>query len=81
MIHFYRLIKSYGAVICWLLRKVKIMDDFSFIYDDIERETDAAYLLVFGDQKIWLPKSQIRVYEKNKKVFVPEWLAIEKGLL
>ena len=75
MIHFYRLIN----IIKFL--KGIIMDDFSFIYDDIVRETEAAYLLSFGDDEIWLPKSQVRVYEKNNKVFVPEWLAIEKGLL
>lgn len=57
------------------------MDDLGFMYDDMEAETEAAYLLVFDDEKIWLPKSQVRVYEKNKKVFVPEWLAIEKGLI
>ena len=29
---------------------------------------------------IWLPKSQITVWEKEKLIEIPEWLAEEKGL-
>jgi len=56
-------------------------DETSLVFDEIEKETDAAYYFVFEDEKVWLPKSQVRVYEKNKKVFLPEWLAEKEGLV
>ena len=56
-------------------------DDVGIEFDDIEKETDAALMIVIGDEKIWLPKSQVRLYEKKKKVYLPEWLAQSKGLI
>jgi mRNA degradation ribonuclease J1/J2 len=60
----------------------------------IRAETDAAVLVYSGDYKtdtegkkierrIWLPKSQIVIDESHKEITVtlPEWLAIEKGLI
>jgi hypothetical protein len=53
-------------------------------------ETAAAYLVRDGDEdgdpECWLPKSQTEVLNEPKvggiiKVEVPEWLAIEKGLV
>lgn len=52
----------------------------------IEDETEKAYLinlgLNYGDiESYWLPKSQIRISKDKKKVFIPEWLCKEKGLI
>jgi len=49
-------------------------------FDEIVTETDAAWLLDVGDDKIWLPKSQCDIDEDDNTIEVPEWLAIEKGL-
>ena len=56
-------------------------DDIAIDFDELEQETEAAFLVVIDDEKIWLPKSQVRMYPKGKKVFVPEWLAQSKGLI
>lgn len=41
-------------------------------YDEILFETEKAWALQFGCWKIWLPKSQCKIY--NKYVWIPEWL-------
>lgn len=54
----------------------------------LEAETPKAYLLDTGDDKHWLPKSQVTLVSgdpaKGKGeelvVSIPEWLAREKGL-
>lgn len=49
-----------------------------------DRETDLAWLFVIGDDEVWIPKSQIEKEERGRlgdgTVWIPEWLAIEKGL-
>ena len=57
------------------------MDDISIEYESLIKETEAAYQILIDDQNIWLPKSQVRIYPKNKKVHLPEWLALKKGLI
>lgn len=57
------------------------MDDVGIDFDEILRETEAAFEIAIDGEKYWLPKSQVRMYEKTKKVFVPEWLANKKGLI
>ncbi len=52
----------------------------TYNYDSLEHETELAWLLVIGDEKIWLPKSICNIDEEDKLIDVPEWLAIEKGL-
>jgi len=53
-------------------------------------ETAAAYLVRDGDEdgdpEVWLPKSQVTVLrggtiDEEIKIEVPEWLAIDKGLV
>ena len=35
-----------------------------------------------GEEKwFWLPRSQIEIYEEEGIVVMPEWLALEKGLI
>ena len=57
---------------------------------DVEeiRRTDAAILVRDADDKqIWLPLSQVVILEEDflpggsMKLLIPEWLAIEKGLV
>ena len=57
------------------------MSDITIDFDELEKETGAAFLIVINDEKIWLPKSQVRIYEKKKKIYLPEWLAQEKDLI
>jgi hypothetical protein len=54
-------------------------------FEELVRETPAAFLLkmeegIFGE-KVWFPKSQCTLDEETKTIEVPEWLAIEKGLV
>jgi hypothetical protein len=52
---------------------------------EVRRETEKAYLVFCVDKEHWIPKSQISdTVEENGKitaVFIPEWLANEKGLI
>ena len=49
------------------------------------RETKAAWLVNDGTQEVWLPKSQCEWEPEGYKdvgiMQVPEWLAIDKGLI
>lgn len=53
----------------------------------IEHETGKAILLDVGaDDPVWIPKSQIVDMESNRadgtvSVEIPEWLALDKGLI
>lgn len=42
-------------------------------------ETELAYLVDFDDERYWVPKSQC-VF-KNGELTMPEWLAIDKGMV
>lgn len=44
-------------------------------------ETDDAYKFVSGENTVWLPKSRCTWNPDNRTMTVPEWLAIEKGLV
>jgi len=51
-------------------------------YDKIRANTADAYLLEFGDDNVWVPKSQIStIFEKKKVVHMSEWFAKKKGLI
>jgi hypothetical protein len=52
-----------------------------FTFDEIIKETPDAWLLDMGDEKVWFPKSQCELDEDEQIIDVPEWLAIEKGLV
>jgi hypothetical protein len=59
------------------------------ISGEIRRETTQAVLFYDGTREVWLPKSQIKIEEKDGfvlggklvEVTLPEWLASEKGLI
>lgn len=51
---------------------------------EIKHMTDKAVLVSDGDNDVWLPLSQTEVEDNvdgTGVVTIPEWLAIEKGLL
>lgn len=53
---------------------------------DFVRETEKAILINDGDNEVWLPKSQIDYHLDEFKGVVyindlPEWLAVDKGLV
>lgn len=62
------------------------MSNYQFIVE-ILSETDLALLVDHGnDEPVWLPKSQISRREddgaKNlTAITIPEWLALDKGIL
>lgn len=52
----------------------------------VKKETAAAYLITDDDETAhWVPKSQVEWHKDDGKVsgtmVMPEWLAIEKGLI
>lgn len=49
--------------------------------DILKYETPRAYLLIIDGKEVWLPKSQVAYSDDDKKITLPEWLAIEKELV
>lgn len=51
----------------------------------LKHETAAAYLVDDGiNEALWLPKSQVELWEDARQgtmVTLPEWLALEKGMI
>lgn len=45
----------------------------------LKHETAAAYLVNGGDKDVWVPKSQCEY--SDGELQLPEWLALEKGLI
>ncbi len=44
-------------------------------------ETEKAYHFYDGATKVWLPKSQCEWDKEEKIMVMPEWLALDKGLI
>lgn len=44
-------------------------------------ETDLAYRFFDGERTVWLPKSQCEWDARDKVMTMPEWLAMDKGLI
>ena len=65
------------------MRRVETRSDekINIEYDEIVRETDAAICVKIDGKDHWLPKSQIEHDEAGKTVSVPEWLALNQGLV
>ncbi len=55
--------------------------DIIEIAGELRRETEKAYLLFDGTREAWLPKASCEWDEKDKTMQMPEWLALEKGLI
>ena len=45
------------------------------------RETPRAFRFYDGSNTVWLPKSQCEWDEESQVMTMPEWLAMEKGLI
>lgn len=56
-------------------------EELTFSYDEFIRETSSAWLLSIDNEEIWLPKSQCEIDRQDETIYVPEWLAIEEGLV
>lgn len=50
------------------------------IAGEIRAETDKAVQFYDGERTVWLPRSQIEIGD-NGTVAMPEWLAMDKGLI
>jgi hypothetical protein len=51
-------------------------------FDKIIHQTDESYLLEICEEEFWLPKSQIKEMKEDEKfVILPEWLAMNNGLI
>lgn len=50
-------------------------------FDELVHDTDMAWLISIDSEKVWLPKSECELDEHDQVAQVPEWLAIEKGLV
>ena len=52
---------------------------------DVKARTDSALLVTDGVIEAWIPKSQISDYsgeeDSPETIFIPEWLALNKGLI
>lgn len=57
------------------------MSDIVEVDGEVVRRTADAVLWDDGSIEVWLPLSQIEVNEESGTVVMPEWLAIEKGLV
>lgn len=59
------------------------MSDMVDVYfDEVITQTDLAWrILTDDDEQVWLPKSECELDEDDCLAQVPEWLAIEKGLV
>lgn len=56
-------------------------------FDRVVRETESAYLCAIGegfdpgDREFWLPKKYTDMGADQTFAMIPEWLALEKGLV
>lgn len=60
-----------------------IHDDGGLLYEftaELRHQTDKAYLVSYLDKEFWLPKAQTE-YDGDITFIVPEWLAVEKGIV
>lgn len=55
--------------------------DLVDIAGEIKGETDKAYRFFDGTRTVWLPKTQCEMDADAKTMAMPEWLAMEKGLI
>lgn len=50
-------------------------------YDKLNFTTPKAICVEIDGEEHWLPKSQVTLKEDTNEVNMPEWLAIDKGLV
>ncbi len=57
------------------------MDDAVDIDVEIRRETERAFLVFDGKIELWLPKRYVRNNQDDGTITIPEWLALDQGLI
>lgn len=55
--------------------------DLIDIAGELRRETDKAFLIFDGDREVWLPKALVEHDPTDNTFAMPEWLALDKGLI
>ena len=55
--------------------------DLIEVSGELHGETERAYRFFDGATTVWLPKSQCEWDEQTSMLTIPEWLALEKGLI
>jgi hypothetical protein len=55
-------------------------NDIVDIACSIEAQTERAVRIYDGSIYVWLPRSQIEIYDDGT-IAMPEWLAMDKGLI
>jgi hypothetical protein len=55
--------------------------DLIEIAGELRHETEKAYLFFDGDKEVWLAKALCEWSADDKTMQMPEWLALEKGLI
>jgi hypothetical protein len=55
--------------------------DIIEIAGELRHEMEKAYLLFDGDKEVWIAKSLGEWDEHSKTMQMPEWLALDKGLI
>jgi hypothetical protein len=55
--------------------------DIIEIAGELRRETDKAHLLFDGGKEVWVPKSMCEWDARDKTMQMPEWVALDKGLI
>jgi hypothetical protein len=48
---------------------------------ELRHETDKAFLVFDGTREVWLPKSMVEYDSTDGTFAMPEWLAMDKGLI
>ena len=60
---------------------MKKSHDIIEIAGEIRGGTEKAHMFFDGEVTVWLPMSQCEYDDKTKTMQMPEWLAMEKGLI
>lgn len=55
--------------------------DLVDIAGELRRETDKAFMIFDGTKEVWLPKTQVEHDPTDGTFAMPEWLALDKGLI
>lgn len=61
--------------------RAAMRSDLVDIEGEVRGQTEKAYRFYNGSVEVWLPKSQVEWDFDNKTMAMPEWLALEKGLI
>jgi hypothetical protein len=55
--------------------------DLVDVSGEVKFETEKAFRFFDGKDLVWLPKSLCEWDENDKTMTMPEWIALEKGLI